>query len=79
VAPVISLKNAHGGLPRNVADKRDWRSNCATGGRGNARRQIVNSTPLSDEEQWLDGRTLAIEGEIERLRVPTVELETAVQ
>jgi hypothetical protein len=52
-----------------VADKRDWRRDCATGGRGNANRQMAESTPLLDEKQWLDGCTLSLEGEIEGQRI----------
>jgi hypothetical protein len=37
---------------------------------------MAESTPLLDEKQWLDGRTLALKGEIEGLRAPTVGLET---
>jgi hypothetical protein len=58
--------------------KRDWGRDCTTGGRGNASRRMAESTPLLDEKQWLDGRTLALEGEIEGLRAPTVGLETAL-
>jgi hypothetical protein len=70
----------------DVADKRDWRG-CATGGRGNVRRQMAESTPTSprvapllDGKQWLDGRVLAFEKEIEELRAPPMaELEAALE
>jgi hypothetical protein len=38
---------------------------------------MAESTPLLDEKQWLDARTLAFEGETEGLRAPTAELEAA--
>jgi FKBP-type peptidyl-prolyl cis-trans isomerase 2 len=37
---------------------------------------MAESTLLLDENQWLDGRTLALEGEIKGVREPTAELET---
>jgi hypothetical protein len=61
-----------------VANKRDWRRDCATGGRGNASRHMAESIPLLGENQWLDGCILAFEGDIEVLRAPTVKLETTL-
>jgi hypothetical protein len=60
-----------------------WQTNAtgvdtAGGGIGNASRQMAESTPLLDEKQWLDGHTLALEGEIEGLKAPTAELEAAL-
>jgi hypothetical protein len=40
---------------------------------------MAESTSLLDEKQWLDGRTLALEGEIKGLRAPTEELEAALE
>jgi hypothetical protein len=40
---------------------------------------MADSTLLLDEKQWLGGRTLALEGEIEELRAPTVELQAALE
>jgi hypothetical protein len=48
---------------KNVVYKPDWKRDCATGGRGNASRQMAGSKPLL-EKQWLDGRTLSLEGDI---------------
>jgi hypothetical protein len=63
-----------------------WPTNVTGGGtvqlereRENASRQMAESTPLLDEKQWLDGRTLALEGEIEGLRAPTAEIEAALE
>jgi hypothetical protein len=36
---------------KNMAGKRNWRRDCATAGRGNASRQMAESTPLLDEKQ----------------------------
>jgi hypothetical protein len=36
---------------KDVANKRDWRRDCATGERGKASRQMAESTSLLDEEQ----------------------------
>jgi hypothetical protein len=54
-----------------------WPTN-ATGGKGNASRQMAELTPLLGVKQWLDGCTLAFEGDIEGLRAPALELETAL-
>jgi hypothetical protein len=62
-----------------VINKCDWRRDCATGERGNASRQMAQPTPLLDEKQWLDGRTLALEEEVEGLRATTAELEAALE
>jgi hypothetical protein len=40
---------------------------------------MAQSTPLSDEKQWLDGRILAVGEETEGLRAPTAELEAALE
>jgi hypothetical protein len=64
---------------KEVVGKRDWTMDYATGERGNASRQMAESIPLLDEKQWPDGRTLALEGEIKGLRVPTAELEAALE
>jgi hypothetical protein len=64
---------------KNVSDKGNWRRDRTTEGRGNARRQMAVSTPQLDEKQWLDGRTLALEGDIVGLRAPTAELEAALE
>jgi hypothetical protein len=40
---------------------------------------MAESTPLLDEKQWLDGRTLTFEGETEGLRAPTAELEATLE
>jgi hypothetical protein len=50
---------------QDMADKRYWRRDCATGGRGNGNRHMAESTPRLDEKQCLDGLTLALEREIE--------------
>jgi hypothetical protein len=51
----------------------------ATAGKGNASRHMAESTPLSDEKQWLDWRMLDLRKEIEELRAPKVELEAALR
>jgi hypothetical protein len=64
--------------PRRTAkeafDKRDWRRDCATGGRGNARRQMAMSTPTSpcvvhqpDEKRRLEGCNAALEKQFIRV------------
>jgi hypothetical protein len=40
---------------------------------------MAESTTLLDEKHWLDGRTLALEGEIKGLRIPRAELEAALE
>jgi hypothetical protein len=40
---------------------------------------MAESTLLSDEEQWLDGRTLALERDINGLRASTADLEAALE
>jgi hypothetical protein len=40
---------------------------------------MTQSTPLLDEKKWLDGRTLALEGETEGLRAPATGLEGALE
>jgi hypothetical protein len=40
---------------------------------------MAESTPLSDEKQWLDGRISTLGEETEGLRVPTAELEAALE
>jgi hypothetical protein len=64
---------------KEVVGKRDWTRDYATAERSNASRKMAESIPLLDEKQWPDGRTLALEGEIKGLRVPTAELEAALE
>jgi hypothetical protein len=40
---------------------------------------MAESTTLLYEKHWLDGRTLALEGEIKGLRIPRAELEAALE
>jgi hypothetical protein len=40
---------------------------------------MAESTPLLDKKQWLDGRILTLEKEMEGLRAPKAKLEAALE
>jgi predicted aspartyl protease len=78
------------GCPRGPAKERvggsDWRRDCATGGRSEARRLMAESarTPpglihQSDEKQRLDACAAALEGQNEELKAKVAELEAALE
>jgi predicted aspartyl protease len=70
---------------KEVVGKCDWRKDCATGGRGEARRQMAESarssprlTHLSDEKQRPDAYDATLEKQIEELKAKMAELEAAL-
>jgi predicted RNase H-like nuclease (RuvC/YqgF family) len=78
------------GCPRGPAketvDRSDWRRECATGGRSEARRQMTESartppclTHQSDEKQRLDACVAALERQNEELKAKVAELEAVLE
>jgi hypothetical protein len=74
------------GPVKETVDKSDWRRDCATGGRSEARRQIAESarippciTHQSDEKQRLDACEAASEKQIKELKAKVAELEAALE
>jgi hypothetical protein len=68
---------------KEVVDKHDWRKGCATGGRGNARRQMAELTRTPpcvthppDEKQRLNTCNANLEKQIKKLKA---ELEAALE
>jgi hypothetical protein len=78
------------GFPRGPAketvDRSDWRRECATGGRSEARRQMAESarapsclTRRFDEKQRLDACVAALGWQDEELKAKVAELEAALE
>jgi hypothetical protein len=74
------------GPAKEAVDKSDWRRDCATGGRSEARRQMAESartppclTHQSDEKQRLDACEAALERQNEELKARVAELESALE
>jgi hypothetical protein len=70
------------GPAKETVDRSDWRRDCATGGRSEARRHMAESactppslTHQSDEKQRLDACEAALERQIEELKAKVAELE----
>jgi hypothetical protein len=74
------------GPAKETVNKSDWRRDCATGGRSEARMQMAESartppclTHQSDEKQRQDAREAALEKQNEELRAKVAELEAALE
>jgi predicted RNase H-like nuclease (RuvC/YqgF family) len=80
------LESVLGGPAKEIVDKRNWRRDCATRGRDEARRQMAKSactpprlTHQSDEKQRFDACELTLEEQIEELKAKMAELEAALE
>jgi hypothetical protein len=65
---------------KEVTDNRDWRKNCATGGRASAKRGTaasIQSSLLPDEKRRLEARIATLEKQNKKLKAKMAELETA--
>jgi hypothetical protein len=74
------------GPAKETVDRSDWRRDCATGWRSEARRQMAESartppclTHQSDEKQRLDACEAALERQNEELKAKVAELEAALE
>jgi hypothetical protein len=78
------------GCPRlpakGTVDRSDWRRDCATGRRSEAKRQMPESAPTppylthqSDEKGRLETYVVALEGQIEGQKARLAELEAALE
>jgi hypothetical protein len=71
---------------KEVADKRDWRTHCAAGGRDNASRHVATSTPTSarntlllHEKRRLEACNVILERQIKELNEKIAELGAALE
>jgi hypothetical protein len=76
----------HWGPAKETVGRSDWRRNCASGGRSEARRQMAVSartppclTHQSEEKQRLDSCEAAWERQIDELKAKVAELESALE